>query len=641
MPRRTSICRILALAAAVTFPLALGAQERQLSWPSVAVDARLDDAGRLWVREVQRMRFTGDWNGGERSFRVFRGQDLTLDRVRRLRADGDTIDLVAGDLERVDEWSWTKNRVLRWRSRLPTDPPFDGAELTYILEYHYDGILQPDDPGVLLDHDFAFPDRSGDIDAFTLTLAIDSIWSPAAAFTGQFGPARLSPGEGFLVTLPLRYAGVGTPAGVFYGADAETRELLVQVLLAGLLAGFLRWIVRESRRGRFARPPALDVVTPEWLEREVFAMRPEVAGAAWDDQTAQAEVAATLSRLVQEGKLTSKVQTQKLWIFSSQTLELTITGARRDFNEYERALIDALFLPNEQTTDTDKVRARYKKTGFNPAAKIETGVNALVARLVPESAHTPWWRRADPWVFVALILTAVGFAVQAVREHPDDIEPLVLHVVLAGLLYAAALTQAYLTSRHVTRVMLHALRWLVPIALGLSILGPRILEGEPRLTSAAWAAITTLVLAFGLSVMDRAATRLSPQRIALRQRLDTAREWFRQELKRPEPALQDAWYPWLIAFGLGRAVDGWFKAFGGEETSVASSRSIGSVSAGSSSSGGWTGFGGGGGFSGGGSAGSFATAISGMAASVPAPSSSSGSGGSGGGSSGGGGGGGW
>ncbi len=587
------------------------------------------------------MRFTGDWNGGERSFRIFRGQELTLDRVRRLRAEGDTVDLVEGELEAVDEWKWTASGVLRWRSRLPSDPPFDNQELTYILEYHYDGILQPDDPGVLLDHDFAFSDRSGDIEAFTLTLAIDPIWSPLPSYAAQVGPMRLTPGEGFLVTLPLRYASSGPPPGVFYGAEAETRLLILQVLLAGLAAGFVRWLVREYRRGRFARPPSLDVVTPEWLEREVFSMRPEVAGAAWDDVTAQSEVAATLSRLVQEGKLESKVRSQKIWIFTSQTLELTIPGARRDFTDYERTLIDALFEANERTTDTDKVRARYKKTGFNPAAKIESGVNALVAQLVPGETTTPWWRRGDVWVFVALLLVALGFVIAAARERPDELEPLVLHIVLSGLLYAAALTQAYATSRRVTGVMLHALRWLVPMAIGLSVLAPRMLDGEPRLTTAGWAAIATLALALGLSVMDRAATRLSPQRIALRQRLDTARAWFRAELKRPTPALQDAWFPWLIAFGLGRAVDRWFTAFGGVGSAVSSSRSIGSATSSSSSSGSWTGFGGGGGFSGGGSAGSFAAAVGGIAASVPSPSSSGSSGGSGGGSSGGGGGGGW
>ena len=57
--------------------------EKELHWRSLDVTARLDADGRLHVVERHVMVFTGDWNGGERVFRLFPGQTLSLEGVRR------------------------------------------------------------------------------------------------------------------------------------------------------------------------------------------------------------------------------------------------------------------------------------------------------------------------------------------------------------------------------------------------------------------------------------------------------------------------------------------------------------------------------------------------------------------------------
>ena len=51
-----------------------GAQDRSLYWKALDVTARLDADGRLHVTERHEMVFTGDWNGGERTFRITGGQ---------------------------------------------------------------------------------------------------------------------------------------------------------------------------------------------------------------------------------------------------------------------------------------------------------------------------------------------------------------------------------------------------------------------------------------------------------------------------------------------------------------------------------------------------------------------------------------
>jgi uncharacterized membrane protein YgcG len=135
--------------------------------------------------------------------------------------------------------------------------------------------------------------------------------------------------------------------------------------------------------------------------------------------------------------------------------------------------------------------------------------------------------------------------------------------------------------------------------------------------------------------------------IAFRKTLAAARAYFERELAKDRPALCDAWYPWIAAFGLAPQADRWSvqHAQDRDRDRRATSPARQSSSSASSSAPSFTGFGGG--RSGGGGAGAgWAAAAAGMAAGVAAPSSSGSSGGggggsSGGGSSGGGGGGGW
>jgi uncharacterized membrane protein YgcG len=219
---------------------------------------------------------------------------------------------------------------------------------------------------------------------------------------------------------------------------------------------------------------------------------------------------------------------------------------------------------------------------------------------------------------VAWYLVTIGFAV-AWRNRVHNLGTAALGLVIPILLLAAALLRILLT--------------------GETLAGFLVLAG-----------ITALALGCLTSVLNQARSRESAERIALRRRLALARDWFEEQLGRRDPALDDAWFPYLIAFGLGKHMDKWFRAFGPADAMAAGHAtshnwSTGSSSGSGHSGGGWTGFGGGAGFSGGGASASWVAAAGTMAAGVSAPSSSGssggGGGGGGGGSSGGGGGGGW
>jgi hypothetical protein len=75
-----------------------------------------------------------------------------------------------------------------------------------------------------------------------------------------------------------------------------------------------------------------------------------------------------------------------------------------------------------------------------------------------------------------------------------------------------------------------------------------------------------------------------------------ARRFFERELAQPKPQMKDSWFPWVVAFGLGPAVDRWFRSFGG----AASAAAVASSVSGSSSSGSGSFSGDAGGFTGGG-----------------------------------------
>lgn len=620
----------------------LGAQERTLFWPEFSVIAHLDADGRLLVRERQTIRFTGAWNGGERRFNVRRGQELALRRLARVEsATGLERELTAGDLSRVDEYQWADGYTLRWRTRLPDDPPFAGSEFTYVIEYTLANLLVPrDDGSFLLDHDFAFADRDGNFARFDLALTLDPAWAPPDDFTGGWTRTDLPPGDGFVVWIPLTHRGAARPASVVYGAEEGTRQSLLVALALAIAALFALLLRRESRLGRFAPLVPRQEMTPSWFDEHVFKHLPEVAGAAWDDHTASPEVAATLARLVQEKKLESSVKSEKIWVFSKDVLHLRLLVPRSQFNKHERALIDALFLPSADRTDTAAVRERYKSTGFDPAALI----SARLKELVELTTAGPKGAKPSRKFTLLLLVVAVVLFVLGVKERPGDGVVAAVGVAASLPIYIVGSALAYAFQRRVTGMLAGTLWLLVPVAaIGVGLGWFLLYEGRFRVGPLVLAGLTVWAVAIVNSIFNIARSRQSAERIAVRKRLTAAREYFRDELAKQQPQLRDEWFPYLIAFGLGRHVDKWFRAFGGASAAVgaaAIARSGGS----SSSSGGnsWTGFGGGGGFSGGGASASFAAAVGGMAASVPSPSSGGSSGGGGGGgSSGGGGGGGW
>ncbi|HUR20345.1 MAG TPA: YdeI/OmpD-associated family protein, partial [Vicinamibacterales bacterium] len=311
--------------------------QRQLHWARLDVAAHLNADGTLTVTETQTMVFTGDWNGGERRFRLEPRQQVAVTGVsrdvggtwRQLQADS--------SLDDVDEYAMTDARTLRWRSRRPEDPPFAGTPLRYQIVYVLSGILLKENDSYRLDNDFVFPNRDGSIEHFELKLTLDPVWQPSAPVEPVYSAGPLAPGKSFVVNLPLRYSGAGAPTA---RDTKRPREIVIAVtlVLGVTVLAIVAMLLREQRYGRFA--PLATNIDDAWIREHILKYPAEVVAAAWDENVGTAEVVALIARLVADGKLESSVGKGKK---SDASMTLRLKADRSKLNAHERALIDKLF----------------------------------------------------------------------------------------------------------------------------------------------------------------------------------------------------------------------------------------------------------------------------------------------------------
>lgn len=641
----------LVISFALSAAPALAQDVKSLDWTAFSVDARLDSTGTLLVRERQTILFNGDWNGAERRFDVRQNQHFVFRRMLRVDSlTGAEIPMQEGSLDDVDGFRMTGNRTLRWRSRLPTDPLFQNTKITYVLEYEYADILLIEGSAYRLDHEFGFRDRTGTIANFDLTLRVDPAWRTPDGFTGSFHEALLQPGLGYVVNIPLTWRAAGVPSAVRRSPPMVPRLALAAALVIIIIVMTTQLVRNESAAGRFEPLTPIDTIDRAWLDARVFSLRPELIGYAWDEATGPAEVSATLARLVNEKKLASRVESSGGRWLGRHVLHLELLVPRKEFEGYERSLVDALFGSGATTTSTDDIRKRYKTSGFDPSSIIRRP-------LTEQFAHLPGMARATipkrrQWL-PTFALSGAGIALLAVgiAMRPADANVAVPSLVIIGVpVFLFARLQAYLWRRRVVRPGPHLLRVLIPIALLTAAICWGLTTGFGAIGLVASSGLAVLLLAAVRSAFNGCRSTSTRDRLLWRKELASAREYFRVELRKPAPALDESWFPYLLGLGLGRHVEKWFKAFGGATAARSGSSGIGHVSSqgssssGSGSSGGtFAGFGGGGGFSGAGATVAFSSAVGAMASGVSKPSSSSSGGGSSssGGSSGGGGGGGW
>jgi hypothetical protein len=650
------------LAAALSLAALAGiAEARSLHWRNFEVEARLEESGRLRVIERQAMVFTGDWNGGERSFRVPAGQGIDLHGVRRIDGPMGSVDLQRGDLDEVDHYDWHSGHTLRWRSRAAGDPLFDDSVLVYEIEYSLFGVLQEESGTYWLDHDFAFPDRAGRIERFALELTLDGAWEalPIPRVERRTLPngelvtlerENLPPGESVVLHFGLHRLAAEPPADVRHTLSKGARLAIAITALfamALLLSSFFHHERKQRRYSDLGLPESL--LDPSWLNEHLLSMRPEVAGAVWDQRIGPSEVAAVLARLISEKRLASTIEERGRW-FKRKVLFLDLLVERGSFEDYERRLIDKLFFDRRLQTDTDAVKKRYRSTGFSPTGTIRAGIKRRVKKLRGFSSRLP--KRSVAVSMLLFFAGLVSIGLETLIRGFSGSGPalgLILVASVPPLVLSYAFASGY--NRRSEHLPLWLTLLLAPFVFAAGLLlwaivaGRRFpLAGIENIGLFGCLALVLFLLCLLNSVLNLARTRDRQSAVETRRRLSATRQVFKREIRRSEPALDDEWLPYLLAFGLEREVDRWFRAFGALGGAVRSQTFSPNRTSSSSGGGGWSG--GGGAFGGAGASASWAAVATTMASGVSRPGSSGGGGsssggGGGGGSSGGGGGGGW
>ena len=134
-----TVLLVLALGAASL----LHAQERTLAWKSLDVTAKLAADGTLAISERHRMRFDGNWNGGERIFRIDPGQQLQLSGMSRVDQNGDIQPMAEAIGSGIGLHHYRfDGETLRWRAREASDPPFRNAERVYVIDYSLRNVVR-------------------------------------------------------------------------------------------------------------------------------------------------------------------------------------------------------------------------------------------------------------------------------------------------------------------------------------------------------------------------------------------------------------------------------------------------------------------------------------------------------------------
>ena len=525
--------------------------QRELHWSRIEVSAHLGAAGDLHVTETQTMVFTGAWNGGERRFRLRPRQKLFFEGLYRGATGGWQKLTEDSRLDDVDEYAWSNARTLRWRSRRQSDPVFDGTGFRYELRYVLSAVLLKESDGYRLNHDFAFPDRDGDIRNFVLRFSYDPAWQPVADLRPVYTAGPLPPGQSFVLNIPFRYTGAQIPAALDLSRPPEIRAAVAVIAIFSVLA--VAWFfVREQSYGRFA-PLGGERMDEEWIRTHILKYPAEVVGAAWDGNIGSQEVVALIARMVSEGKL----ETVVAGAGKDASMTLRLKADRSRLEGHEGTLVSWLFFDESNETSTDRVQANYREQGFNPAHEIRPELEARVRDLMADEEKPRGFR------IESVLLVVIGLGALALAWLLEGSLPASVFAVAVGALVIAGIAciAGAVFRANIQWGRTAALSALVPallLACGVVVF-LWFYAGTGFVDLSAEALVGIVVLALALINVSINALRSRDGRgaIALRKTLAAGREFFAAQLRQERPALRDEWYPWMLAFGLARQVDDW------------------------------------------------------------------------------------
>ncbi|HVR37663.1 MAG TPA: DUF2207 domain-containing protein, partial [Thermoanaerobaculia bacterium] len=542
--------RLLLLAVFLFATTTLSANE--LRWRSLDVKANIDEDGTLHASERHVMIFDGDWNGGQRSISVRAGQRLIFARVARVASKKREVELkrVPGAPEAIDEYALFNNgTTIRWRARLAEDPPFHDKRLTYVIEYTQTKVLAKSTGPLRLDHDFAFAERPGPIEHYSLILELPPSLKQEPI---RIAKDNIAPGQGVVVKeayWPAKSSVAATPPAPVPAPKlakpkkdpTHTTNPITsggaQMIVVGLIVVALLFVFRfffgEHAIGRFANVSADQLATNELLKIDA-----EVVGVAWDDKVGSDEVAAILARMTAEGKIESSTE--------RGDLILKLKVPYESLRGYEADLTRALFLGNNETS-TAAVRNHYELTGFDPARAISHNLRSALNGL-PQWEDKP---RSEWFVFWVLLVLTIGLAIAGGRQA--DVDAGMVIILLTLSVFGGVLTLLFTlgAKKALTGLWARFIFGLVVPLVSVWISAVIILHGpEIRIHHLSALTIASAALTLVVFATERMKTDQSREKVAFRKQLAATRAWLADATRGLAAPAPDAWIPYLYALDL-------------------------------------------------------------------------------------------
>jgi uncharacterized membrane protein YgcG len=611
---------------------------KSIRYEVIDVEAKLNKEGHLDVIEKQRMYFNGAWNGGYREFKTMGKQKVIVHGISRTTTVGLVEPLKRGSVHRKYHYQFTNNK-LKWRNRLPSDPPFDNIFRQYIIKYTILNVIQHNKKQLFLNHDFLF-ERTSPVKFVNVTLEIDPFWISEQS-TYKFHDENVPGNKAFRKKVIVGDKSQKKFQKFFFNNAGPTDPLgpigisiCLLVFFGFLIFRYKKLFQHEEENGRFEPLTPTSQIDESWIEKHVLSFKPEVAAALWDEQTSSDELTALMISFHQRGYIKISFEEAGFWMFKHQAFILEKLKPFDDLEKYEKQILAGLFFDDRERVTQQQVRSHHRNsiTGYIPVAILSYGIQEEIRKID---------NLEDKVVNDMSVLSAVGLAFLALFGFIsiflfDTNFRFLDIVILAGIFSVGTTAFCATLSWYQARQLINAKNnfWIHAIYAGLPFIihSAVFYSGTIPMGVGHWL-FTLFTGMFMADLICLAGTnRNSKVKLDVRQDLNSAYLYFKEELKKKEPNLKDEWLPYLMGFGLAKHVGRWDQSYG-RNYHVTSGTGM---MANTSSTSAWTG--GGGDFSGAGASGSWATSLGSIGTSTS--TSSGGSGGSGG-SSGGGGGGGW
>ena len=567
--------RLLAMMLLVSGASVARAQGGLLTWNRIDIRAHLDNDGRVEITETAVVSIQGDVAVVSRDFNEGVEQDVVIHGIFRVDSLGAKKPLKVAPVAEADAyevWSWG----LRFSLRGEKDPPFEAGvqTRTYVIEYALSGAITPAwdlaagraplDRGTVprnplerakeviggwreawpdlrktyrFDHDFVFPSRGTTDSLIELNYHLE--YDSAFVLLDKDRELGLAiPEVDYRVQRLLRYLPEGAPREANLQNAAVRVASVFAPLAGGLVAGLLFLLFDRVRN----RAPLGDRAL---FESRIAGLPPESIAATLGQWARPLSFKTLFQRMAAQKKIAITVESEATDEADAK-IRMRLMTDRATLSPFEREVVQGVFGTTD-TVSTTEIQHRHRESGFNP--------NLIVSTAMDGTLPKPSLKRRPILAALYMGTIAVGVALMfksLVDEVLADPAPL-FGGLLPGYFLVRLWPSGAPTRRPSALLVLFTMTvfGLLGVALALT---PNTPLGAP-----AAAALALLCFAHCLGYLSGL-----PRSDASDLEFEAARRFALEELRRPRPALRDAWVESIEALGGRRALARWKKKYGSQ-----------------------------------------------------------------------------